>query len=72
MTADIINLRRARKAKARADKGRTATENRAKFGRSKAERTASDAERRRDARTVDGARLTDTDQDTDLDPGTVS
>jgi hypothetical protein len=38
MSADIVNLRQARKAKARADKEKLAEENRAKFGRSKAER----------------------------------
>jgi hypothetical protein len=36
--AEIVNLRQARKQKARADKARAADENRATFGRSKAER----------------------------------
>lgn len=38
MTADIVNLRRARKAKARVGREQQAAENRVKFGRSKAER----------------------------------
>lgn len=36
--AEIVNLRMARKAKARNDKERAAEQNRAVFGRSKAER----------------------------------
>lgn len=47
MTADIINLRRARKAKARHDKERDAAANRALHGVSNAERLAHrDADRR--------------------------
>lgn len=55
--AEIVNLRQARKAKARAEKDAAAAANRAKFGRSKAERTASDAEATRTARSLDGHRL---------------
>lgn len=40
MPADIVNLRRARKAKTRADRDKQATENRLVHGRSKAEKTA--------------------------------
>ena len=52
--AEIINLRSARKAKARAEARAGAAENRAKHGRSKAERENSEkvkslAERRLDA-----------------------
>ncbi len=52
--AEIINLRRARKRKERAEKEARAADNRLAFGRSKAERTLSDArkelaERRLDA-----------------------
>lgn len=56
MSAEIVNLNKARKAKARADKEATAAFNRAKFGRTKAERLheASEDERRR--RELDGAR----------------
>ena len=38
--ADILSLSKARKAKAKADKDAAATANRAKFGRTKAEKTA--------------------------------
>lgn len=43
--AEIINLRQARKQKARADKEARAAENRIVFGRTKAERELSNAER---------------------------
>ena len=54
--ADIINLRQARKAKARLTRERQAAENRARFGRSKAERDAQAAEQERQAKIVYGAR----------------
>ena len=38
MAADILSLSKARKARARADKEQLAAENRAKFGRTKAEK----------------------------------
>ena len=51
MSADLINLRQARKARARADKEAQAVANRAKFGRTKVERqtksAAEDLDRRR-------------------------
>ncbi len=46
MSADIINLRQARKQKQRKDKQKSAEDNRRRFGRSKAEREA--ARRRRE------------------------
>nr|WP_087574828.1 DUF4169 family protein [Sphingomonas sp. CDS-1] len=54
---DIINLRQARKAKARADKDRLAQSNRAKFGRTKAERQVQSLEEERKNRQIEGARL---------------
>ncbi len=42
--AEIVNLNRARKAKARADREASAAENRIKFGRTKAEKARSAAE----------------------------
>ena len=42
--AEIVNLRQARKQKARADKEARATENRVTFGRTKAEKTLTKAE----------------------------
>jgi len=56
MTAEIINLRRARKAKARADRARQADENRVRFGRTKGERKKSKAESTAAARRLDGHR----------------
>lgn len=56
MAADIVNLRQARKAKARADKERQAAENRALHGRTKAERTREEQSKSRIARELDGAR----------------
>jgi len=55
--AEIVNLKAVKKAKARADKDREAEANRAKFGRTMAERKADDAEKARLDRTLDGARL---------------
>ena len=54
--AEIVNLRRARKAKARSDKEQIAAQNRALFGQSKADRVRLDAERRRTEAELDGAR----------------
>lgn len=38
MTGDVVNLRQFRKQKARAEKDRTAEQNRISFGRTKAEK----------------------------------
>ncbi|MDB5719998.1 MAG: hypothetical protein JWP15_616 [Alphaproteobacteria bacterium] len=54
--ADAINLRRARKAKARADAARKATENRAAHGRTKAEKLLTGTEAERQKSILDGAR----------------
>ena len=51
--AEPINLNKARKAKARADKETAATANRAKFGRTKAEKLADKAQAERAARKLD-------------------
>lgn len=56
MAADIVNLRRARKARARAEREKEAEENRRTFGRSKAEKSRQTSERERTARTIDGHR----------------
>lgn len=53
MPADIVNLRRARKAKARADKEREATAKRALFGRTKAEKAKQAAERSQATRALE-------------------
>lgn len=52
--AELINLNRARKAKARAADKTTAAENRVRFGRTKAEKSAADLERVRAERRLDG------------------
>ena len=55
--SDIVNLNRARKAKARAGAKATAAENRVKFGRTKGEKKGEEAERAAIDRIVDGAKL---------------
>ncbi|WP_176591968.1 DUF4169 family protein [Sphingobium sp. EM0848] len=62
---DIINLRQARKAKARVDKSRQAEINRVKFGRTKAERQAEALEEERKARLIDGAHLDGSGKETE-------
>ena len=54
--ADILNLNKARKARAKAQSAAKAVENRAKFGRTKAQKAAEDAERARICENLDGAR----------------
>lgn len=54
--AEIINLRQARKAVQRKQGEATATANRAKFGRTKAERSAQASEQARALRLIDGAK----------------
>jgi len=56
--AEIINLRLARKARARGDAAQQAAANRALFGQSKSARSRQQAEADRLARTVDGAKRT--------------
>jgi len=56
---DVINLRQARKAKARRDKEAQAATNRALHGRTKAERAADAAERSRAEQLLDGAKRDD-------------
>ena len=50
--SEIINLKRARKAKERAGREQAAAENRRIFGRTKAEKLAEKAEKERAARTL--------------------
>ncbi|MGO4403990.1 DUF4169 family protein [Bosea sp. RAF48] len=61
--AEIINLRRARKQKARTEADKAAEQNRISFGRTKAERSLSEAERDKAARHIDGHRLAQGDKD---------
>jgi hypothetical protein len=57
--AEIVNLRRARKAKGRAEKNRAADANRAKFGTAKSERNLAKARAEKAARDTDSHRLDD-------------
>jgi len=54
--AEIVNLNRARKAKARAEAGKVAEANRAKFGRTKMERDAEAKDKARRDALLDGAK----------------
>jgi hypothetical protein len=54
--AEIINLRSARKAKARAGAAATAAQNRALHGRTLAQKAADQTEAERRERTLDGVR----------------
>ena len=51
-----INLNKARKLKHRADAEKKAAENRVKFGRTKAEKTAQKSEKDRASKGLDGAK----------------
>jgi hypothetical protein len=55
--ADVVNLRHARKQKARADKEQEAAENRAKFGRTKGEKKRDRAEDKLGRKRLDQAQL---------------
>ncbi len=55
--ADIVNLRRARKDKARRERESQAAANRLRFGRSKAQRAAADDAEARADRALDGKQL---------------
>lgn len=54
--ADIVNLRSVRKRKARDEKARKADENRARHGRTGAQKLAEKTERDREAAALDGHR----------------
>jgi hypothetical protein len=57
MSAELVNLRKARKAKQRAEEDLRAAANRLHFGRSRAVREADAATSERDARDLDGKKL---------------
>jgi ribosomal protein S2 len=56
---DIVNLRQVRKRAARTDREAEATTNRAKFGRTKAERALQQSEAEKLRKTLDGAERED-------------
>jgi hypothetical protein len=53
MTAEIVNLRKARKARDRVEKEKRAEENRVKYGRTKAERERLEANKEITVRRLD-------------------
>ena len=55
--AEVVNLRRVRKAKTRAEDAVRAEANRMAYGRSKAERSSAKAAAERLAKRLDGAKL---------------
>jgi hypothetical protein len=60
--AEIVNLHRVKKARARAEAAVRATENRARYGRTAAQKAAESAEEARRRALLDGARREDADQ----------
>ncbi|WP_319775600.1 DUF4169 family protein [Breoghania sp.] len=65
MTADIINLRQARKARRRVAKETEAAENRIRFGQSKSRKDKAKADADMAARTLEGHRLDKSGRDDD-------
>ena len=57
--AEIVNLRRVKKAKARRAAGEKAAANRAHFGAPKAERKRADSLRKKEASAIEGHKLED-------------
>ncbi len=55
--AEIVNLRRVRKGKARAEKDARAAGNRVRFGRTKVEKREAAAERADTGKSLDGKKL---------------
>jgi hypothetical protein len=62
VAADVVNLRQARKAKARVIKDAQAAENRVKFGRTRAEKQRTAAEEQRASRRLDQLKRQNDDQ----------
>jgi hypothetical protein len=61
---EVINLKRARKAKVRAAEDAKAAQNRITFGRAKAEKTLAKAQQEAADRKLDGHKRNDNDSDT--------
>ena len=68
MSAEIVNLRRVRRAKAKAGQVVKAAENRARFGRTKADRECEALEQARVRRAFEGAERAADDGKPDGDP----
>ncbi|KPF65984.1 hypothetical protein IP69_16050 [Bosea sp. AAP35] len=61
--AEIVNLRRARKQRVRQDAEKQAQQNRIAFGRTKAERSLTQAEQSKAERALEGHRLPGADDE---------
>ena len=57
--SEVVNLNKARKVRARAEAKATAAQNRARFGRTSADRALEAARREKAEQTLDGAKLED-------------
>ena len=57
MSADVVNLRQFRNARTRSEKERQAEQNRLTFGRSKAEKSLTEALNAKTEKTLDQGRL---------------
>jgi len=66
--AEIVNFNKARKSKARADRKARATENRVKFGRTKADRDLEKARAEKAVRNIDAHRRAEQSDPTDDTP----
>ena len=62
MSAEVISLKEYRKQKRKRDADAAASANRARHGRSKAQKNEEKAEQRRQENALDGARLDDEDE----------
>lgn len=63
MTADVVNIRQFRKAKARSEKEATAEQNRILFGRTKAEKQLTRARNDKAEKALDQGKLDTPSQD---------
>lgn len=61
--SEVINLRQKRKEKARTDKDKKAAANRAKFGRSKAEKKVTELTTQKAERLLEGHKRTPSDEE---------
>ena len=61
--ADVVNLNQFRKAKARADKTKSAHDNRIKFGRTKAQKNKDAGERAQQERELNGKEIPENSDD---------
>jgi len=69
MSADLVNLRRFRKRKARTEREKAADANRIAFGRSKSEKRHTEAVNRKERKDLDSKRLEQDGDDRLKPPG---